>query len=121
MDRSPGQEKEIVSSWYPVPIGQGSAILPVSVRNCDTKVPGISIGIEFCTSLGLSISLGIEFIFFWVPHYEKWEISSIFTLYLFQGLGISIEIGIEFCTSLGLEIGIEIVQTFFWYQYRNRY
>ena len=91
-----------------------------SVRNRDTEVPGISIGIEFCTSLGLSISLGIEFIFFWVPQ-KKWEISSIFTLYLFQGLGISIEIGIEFCTSLGLEIGIEIVQTFFWYQYRKQY
>ena len=52
-------------------IHQGSAILSESVRNRDTKVPGISIGIEFCTSLGLSISLGIKFIFFfgtlWFP------------------------------------------------------
>ena len=33
---------------------QGSAILSESIRNRDTKVPGISIGIEFCTYLGFS-------------------------------------------------------------------
>ena len=59
---------------------QGSAILSESVRNRDTKVPGISIGIEFCTSLGLSIGLGIEFFYFWVPHSINWDISSYFTL-----------------------------------------
>ena len=46
---------------------QGSAILSESVRNCDTKGPGIGIGIEFYTSLGLSISLGIEFSIFGYP------------------------------------------------------
>ena len=59
---------------------QGSAILSESVRNRDTKVPGIGIGIEFCTSLGLSIGLGIEFFYFWVPHSINWDISSYFTL-----------------------------------------
>ena len=39
---------------------QGSAILSESIRNRDTKVPGISIGIEFWTSLALSISLGLS-------------------------------------------------------------
>ena len=64
----------------------------------------------------------IEIFYFQVlPHLINWDISSNFTLYHLQSLGISIGIGIEFCPSLGIEIGIEIVQTFFWYRYRNRY
>ena len=70
--------------WMPGPSGtgpdQGLAILSESVRNRDTKVPGIGIGIEFCPSLGLSIGLGIKFFYFWVPHSINWDISSYFTL-----------------------------------------
>ena len=39
---------------------QGSAILSESIRNRDSKEPGIGIGIESCTSLGTGIGIGIE-------------------------------------------------------------
>ena len=39
---------------------QGSAILSESIRNRDSKRPGIGIGIESCPSLGLGVSIGIE-------------------------------------------------------------
>ena len=67
-------ESRYQSEW------QGSAILSESVRNRDTKRPGSGIGIEFCTSLGLSIGLCIEFFYFWVPHSINWDISSYFAL-----------------------------------------
>ena len=57
-----------------IPEMQGSTVLSESVRNRDTKVPGIGIRIKFCTSLNLSIGLGIEFFYFWVPNSINWDI-----------------------------------------------
>ena len=39
---------------------QGPAILSESIRNRDSKVSGIGIGIESCPSLGIGTSIGIE-------------------------------------------------------------
>ena len=107
---------------------QGSAIISESVRNRDTKVPGIGIGIEFCSFVSLylsgvgdTIGIGPESRYqrAWyrnrnrILHIPGSQYRSRYRIFLFLGTPLN-KFGHFFIFYL-----ITFAKS--WYQYRNRY